>query len=171
MLRLNFSTIDPKARRNFTGIMTCFAVPFGTAVASWRLKGQLDLTADLFKIAICLALLIAVLSFISWTVMTRSKLTKFRGSVAGFMTALLTIPAPFAVSGFRQGFLESYVATESGIFSSILNGIGVALFKAFYIFEDMTKMSLLALLSSLCVGFMVAHWAMKRQDEASHTVP
>ena len=140
MPRLNFSTVDPKARRSFTAIIIFFAVPFATAAASWRLKGQLDLTADLFKIAICVALMIAVLSFICWTVMTRSKLTRFRGSVAGFMTALLTIPAPFA---------------------AFLNGVGTALYKSFYIFEDMTKMSLLALLSSLCVGFIVAHRAIK----------
>ena len=161
MPRLNFSTVDPKARRSFTAIITFFAVPFATAAAFWRLKGQLDLTADLFKIAICVALLIAVLSFICWTLMTRSKLTRFRGSVAGFMTALLTIPAPFAASGFKQGFLESYASAETGIFATFLNGVGTALYKSFYIFEDMTKMSLLALLSSLCVGFIVAHRAIK----------
>ncbi len=165
MLRRKFSTINPKARRIFVLAMTCFSVPFGTAAASWRLKGQLDLTTDLIKIAISLAIFVAVISFLSWTLTSRSKLTKLRGGLAGVITALLTIPAPFAASGFKQGFVESFSEAGDGIFLAMINGIGTALFKSYYIFEDMTKMSIVALLSSVVVGILVAYWALKASSD------
>ena len=162
---LSFSTSQPRARRIFTGLMTCFAVPFGTAAASWRLKGQLDLTADLFKIAIFVALVVAVLSFLSWTIFARSKLTKMRGVLAGFFTSALTIPAPFAISGFKQAFLNSYQNESKGLFRSAFDASLNALDKGAYIFVDMTKMSLVAVIAAMCVGCLVAWWFPKETRE------
>jgi len=149
--------------------MTCLAVPFGTAAAAWRLKGQLDLTADLLKIAIFVAITVALTSYLSWRCVVGSRFSRWRGAVAGLITATLTIPAPFAISGFKREFFRSYRDEGEGILASIWDAALAAIHSGLYQIEDMTKMSLLAMLLSMAVGFMVVVWFQRKQAETSHS--
>lgn len=148
--------------------MTCLAVPFGTAAAAWRLNGQLDLTADLLKIAIFVAITVALASYLSWRFIVGSRLTRLRGALAGLITAAITIPAPFAISGFKREFLNSLRDENQGVLASVWDGIFAAIHSGLYLFKDMTKMSLLAILLSMAVGCMVVVW-FQRLEMRSHT--
>jgi len=155
-------------RRAFIFIMTCLAVPFGTAAAAWRLNGQLDLTADLLKIAIFVAITVALAAYLSWRFIVGARLTRLRGALAGLTTAVLTIPAPFAISGFKREFLKSFREDGQGALASVLDGGLAAIHSGLYQIEDMTKMSLLAVLSSMGVGFMVVSYFQQKQAETPH---
>lgn len=143
--------------------MTGFAMLFGTAAATWRLNGQLDLTADLVKICLLIGCVTAISAFISWSVIAQRQPTLWKGALAGVLTAIVTVPAPFAGSGFKREFLAHYRDEGANFLTSIFAGLRPAWESGLYIFEDMTTLSLLALILSAGVGFIVAFQSQAKQ--------
>lgn len=143
-------------RRVFTLLMTGLATPFGSVVATRDLGLQADVTADVLKIALIIAISSALLSFTFWSLIQTQKPSLLKGAATGFLTALVVVPLPLMAWTFKTEMRSAYFEAGESLLASLSAAILPTLESGIFMYLDMTKVSLLALFSSSCVGWCVA---------------
>lgn len=143
-------------RSVFTLVMTGLATPFGSVVAARDLGLQTDVMADVLKIAFIIAISSALLSFTFWSLIQTQKPSLLKGAVTGFLTALVVVPLPLMAWTFKTEMRSAYFESGDSLLASLSAAILPTFESGIFMFVDMTKVSLLALMASSCVGWGVA---------------
>lgn len=153
-------------RRLFTFLMTLFATAFCVAITGQVLGGQSDLLADIFKIAVLIAVSTAIISFIYWTLTHLKKDSIPRGAAAGFFTAVTIIPLPAFLANLKTYTFSVYQDSTDSFFAALFSAIPPAIDAGLYAFVDITKASLIAVIASMILGAFVARYAAPRAVKA-----
>jgi hypothetical protein len=154
MQRLN--TIS--RRLLFTGLMSGLATLFGSYLAARRIFGQADVLTDVLKIAVIIAVGTALLSYVFWTLTHLKKNTPVRGAVAGLLTSLCVIPLPVFAWKLKTELLAAYAQDPSHLVSAFFETLPSAIATGLLTFQTMTKASILAVVLSSALGYVVSRW-------------
>jgi mannose/fructose/N-acetylgalactosamine-specific phosphotransferase system component IIC len=162
-------------RRLFVGLMTSLATLFGSALATWEIRGQSDIIADVLQISVIIAVGTAILSTVFWTLthMKRSQAgtSPMRGLIAGVLTALFVVPLPVFASKFKHVFLDTYNGSPVHVLSAVFEALPPALFTGLQTFQVLTKASLAAVILSAALGYTIAHFSPQPSNQPAGTSP
>lgn len=131
--------------------MTVLATVFGSAAAAIQIGGQSDIVFDLIKIGGVIAIGTGLISYIVWSILHIRGGNFLTGGLSGFFTALVIVPLPVFASTLKNKVLGS----EGNFVISIIENLGVAIKTGFLTFEVVTKVSLLAVIASICLGIAI----------------
>lgn len=149
-------------RRAFVIFMTAFATPFVIAISRLKLGQQADQITDSLKIGLLIAVSTAFISFCVWTLLHRNKGSKLRGAIAGLVSAFLIIPIPAAIWTLKTETLNGYQERGESIFEAAFFSIPNAIHSGLYTFIDITKAALMAVVASMILGVIIAHYLPAR---------
>ena len=92
-------------RRKFVLTLSLLAAAYG-ALLSFRLLGwQADILSDVIKMSALVFSLTLLVSFCLWTVIRPRLSGTMGGALAGGLTALILIPLPTLLGGFKSSFI------------------------------------------------------------------
>lgn len=151
-------------RRLYTVLMTAFATVFVIAITGHVMRGQTDILADTFKVAALIAVSTAIISYIIWTLTHLKKNTVLRGVIAGFLTVVLIIPIPTFLWSLKTQVLTAYNNTTDSLLAAVYSAIPTAIYAGLYTFIDITKLSLVAVVSGMTLGALIARFVKPKQS-------
>lgn len=103
-------------RLKFVFALTPLAAIYG-ALLSFRLLGwQADIVSDVVKMSMMIFILTALVSFVLWSLIRPRVSGILGGALAGGLTALILIPLPTLLGGFKSNFF-----TQSNGFAAALS--------------------------------------------------
>ncbi len=128
------------------------------------MRGQTDILADTFKVAALIAVSTAVVSYVIWTLAHLKNNTVLRGGIAGFLTVALVIPIPTFLWSLKTQALTAYNNTTDSLFTAIYSAVPTAIYAGLYTFIDITKLSLIAVISGTILGAFIARYVKSKHD-------
>lgn len=160
-------------RRLFIGLMTSLATLFGSALATWEIRGQSDIIADVLQISLIIAVGTTFLSAAFWTLthMKRSHAgtSPMRGLIAGVFTALFIVPLPVFASKFKHEFLDAYDGSPSHLLSAFFEALLPAFITGLQTFQVLTKAALAAVILSAALGYTIARFSPQPSNQPAGT--
>ncbi len=149
----------------FTSAMTFLATLSGTAYAAYELSWQPDVVVDVVKIGVLLAIGSACVSFVVWTLSHLGKDSVFRGGIGGLITGLAIVPIPYFTSTLKTEFSRIHTLENGASFISSLKALLFATKTGLETFLIISKVSLIAVISSVILGVIIAKIIPPRPDE------
>ena len=155
-LKITSSIKASSQRRIFTALMTFLATLSGTAYGVYELRSQPDLFADVVKISGLLAIASVSVSYVFWTLTHLQKDSVFRGGLAGLLTGLAIVPVPYFTSTLKTEVSRLHNLENRGVLMSVLEAIPLSLIRGLETFQIISKVSLVAVISSIILGIIIA---------------
>jgi len=145
-------------RRTFVLLMTLFATLTGAAFGAYEVRGHPDIFEDVLKIGVVIGVVTLCASYVFWTATHLKEDSVFRGGLAGLLTGLAIVPTPYFLSALKAEFVRLHVLGDGGITVSFFKAMFPAIQNGLATFLLISKVSIVAVVSSLILGALIAKW-------------
>jgi hypothetical protein len=149
-------------RRTFVLLMTLLATLTGAAYGAYETRGHPDIIGDVIKIGGLISVVTLCASYIFWTATHLKEDSVFRGGLAGILTGLAIVPAPYFASGLKAEFFLLYSAGNDGLIVTCLKAMLPAVQNGLATFLLLSKVSIIAVTASMILGAAIAKWVLPR---------